>query len=122
MDLLKMLQDLVAKLSELQAQLADVPAALEAAKKLSYDEGFVAGVASVPVVVPGDKIFSQAELDAKIAEVVAPLEKKVSDLELVVAGMDQKVLDAVMAAKADLLAKIKDLELKEESDLELLFK
>lgn len=121
MDLLKILQDLVATINVLQAQLADVPAALEAAKKLSYDEGFAAGVASVPPPV-SDKIFSQEELDAKLAEAIEPLEKKIVELQVVVDGIDALVKLELAKQKEDLITKIRDLELKEMADIDDLFK
>lgn len=102
-DLLKMLQDLV-------AQLADVPAALEAAKKMSYDQGFADGVASVPVPPVSDKIYSQVELDKAVADAIAPLQIQIADLAAQVAGFDQKVLDAVALVKSDLLSKYQQLE------------
>lgn len=109
MDLLKLLQDLVAQLAALQAQLSDVPKALEDAKKLSYDEGFKAGVASVPVPV-SDKIYSQAELDKAVADAVAPMQVQIEDLKAQVATIDQKVLAGMAQMKADLLVKYKELE------------
>jgi hypothetical protein len=105
LDLLKMLQDLVTKLSELQAQLAEASFALEGAKKVSYDEGFQAGIASViiPVIPSSDKIYSEAELQAKIAEAVLPLQAQLD-------AMPKAIVDAVAAVKAELLMKYSDLE------------
>ena len=108
MDLLKLLQDLLASISVLQAQLADVPAALEAAKKASYDEGFAAGVASVPPPASSDKIYSQAELDIMLE----PLKAKVAELQAQVDQIPSLVDAAVKDAKAGFLASMKDIELK----------
>lgn len=117
MDLLALLQGLVAQLAALQTQLADVPAALEAAKKLSYDEGFAAGVASVPVVLPSDKIYSQDELDAKIQEALQPVQAELDSVKAQMVDMqvqiDQKIADAIAAFKADLLAKYQDQQVVE---------
>lgn len=105
--------------AELEAQAADFPAALEAereagrrerdadveaAKIAGYDEGFAAGVASVPV---SDKVFSQAEVDAMLAplnEQVLTMQGRIAELEGVVAGIDQKVSDAVALALSEFKA------------------
>lgn len=122
MDLLKLLQDLVAQLGALQAQLADAQAALDAAKKLSYDQGFADGVASLPPPPPAsDKIFSQAEADALVAAAVAPLQAQVADLQSKVDGIPKLVADAVAALKADLLSKYEAAQAA-ESQVELDFK
>ena len=65
MDLLKQLQDLI-------ALVASFPDQLVAEKKASYDEGFAAGAAAAGI----DKIYSQADLDAKVAEAVAAKEEE----------------------------------------------
>lgn len=108
MDLLKLLQDLVLNVAALQTQLADAEAALAAAKQLSYDEGFAAGVASVPPVEPGDKIYSQAELDAAVVaakeEVQAQLAVVQAELDALKLEVDSKIATAVAAMKAELLA------------------
>lgn len=108
MDLVALLNSLVANIAALQAQLADAQKAADDLAKLKYDEGFAAGVASVQ---PGDKIYSQAELDAKVAEVVAPLTLKVEEqaakivqLEALVAENDAKFV----AFKAELVAKLEN--------------
>jgi hypothetical protein len=68
-------------------------AKFEEGKKIGYDEGFAAGVASVPVSavveipVASDKIYSQVELDEKI--VIAKAEK--------LAEMKQKYQEAQAA-------------------------
>lgn len=124
MDLLKVLQDLVATIGALQTQLSDVPQALEAAKKASYDEGFVAGVASVPTApteptLPvSDKIYSQVECDAKILEAVSAVQAELdavkAELEVVKGSVDAKVSEAITAFKAEALEKVK----AEEKDIE----
>ncbi len=63
----------------------------EEGKKIGYDEGFAAGVASVPVgpggevPPPSDKIYSQVELDEKIAlakaEKYAELKQRYQDAQ-----------------------------------------
>ena len=117
MDILAQLQALVSLINELQAKLVDAEAALSESVKTAYDKGFADGVASVPPPVT-DKIFSQAEVDAMLAEAVAPLQKKIEDLEAVVASVDQKIADAIIAFKADLLVKVKDIEAIENAALE----
>lgn len=76
-------------------------AKFEEGKKVGYDEGFAAGVASVPVIPvgevppPSDKIYSQAELDEKIGEAkglyVVELEQKLD------AALQQEVIDLKQA-------------------------
>lgn len=120
MDLFALFAQLQATISALQSQLADTETAIAEAKKAAYDEGFAAGVASVPA---GDKLYSQEELDAAIAQAkveleaingdlmvqldgvkaqVVALEATVADLT---ASIETKVSEAMAAFKADLLAK-----------------
>lgn len=108
MDLLKLLQDLVSQLSALQTQLADVPAALEAAKKLSFDEGFAAGVASVPV---SDKVLSLAEAEAMVLMAVEPLQIQIAALQGQVDAIPQTVADAISALKKEIAAQIEAVEI-----------
>ncbi len=70
MDVLVLLQNLVANIAALQVQLQDAEAALVAEKLNSYNEGFAAGVASVPVGDP-EKKYSEAELQAIVQSEVA---------------------------------------------------
>lgn len=105
MDLVALLNSLVASIAALQAQLADAQKAADDLAKVKYDEGFAAGVASVVV---SDKIYSQAELDAKIAEAVAPLNAKIVELDVKVAELSAAVVaeaGKLVAYKAELLAK-----------------
>lgn len=99
--------DLLALLNGLVAQLADAQKAADDLAKAKFDEGFAAGVASVPV---SDKIFSQADVDA----LLAPLQAQITDLQAQVLALqgsiDQKVSDAVAAVKTDLLQKYQALE------------
>lgn len=117
MDFLKVLQDMIANIAALQLALQDAEATLALAKQASYDEGYAAGVASVPVIDPpptSDKIYSQAELDAAVATAVTVVQAKVDELQAQVDTfpgiIDAKVAEAMAAFKADLFAKYKDLE------------
>ena len=110
MDILAQLAALAALIGDLKGKLEDTQKALDEATKAAYDKGFAAGVASVIVPPPSDKIFSQKEADDLVAAAVEPLQKKVAELEALVAGIDQKVADGVALVKADLLAKYKELE------------
>lgn len=112
MDILAQLQALVGLITELQAKLVDAESALAESVKAAYDMGFTDGVASVPPVV-SEKIYTQEELDAKIQEALLPLQTKVEELEVVVAGLDQKVADGVAMVKAELLAKYNELQVAE---------
>ena len=108
MDLLKVLQDMIANIQALQTALADAEVAVAVEKQKSYDEGFAAGVASVPVD-DGATPFSQADLDAAVSAAVEPLNAQIADLsaQLQAAqnGLPAQIADAVAALKMDLLAK-----------------
>lgn len=106
MDLLQLLQDLIANLADLQAKLADAEASLAAAKQASFDEGFAAGVASVPV--SGDLKFSQADLDAAVAAAVGPLNDQIAAMQAQLDGVPGQIADAVSALKAELAQKYAD--------------
>jgi outer membrane murein-binding lipoprotein Lpp len=108
MDLIKLLNDLVASIEALKAQLADAQAAADALAKTKYDEGFAAGVASV------DKGFTQADLDAAVASAVAPLSEKIAALQSQIDGIPGQI----QAAKDEIKAKALELLKTEEADLE----
>lgn len=122
MDLAKLFSDFASALEALKQQLADAQAALDQAKKASYDQGFADGVASV---VPSDKVFSQAEVDAMKAGFqsmidglngqIDALNKQVMALQ---ASIDQAVADGVAKAKADVVLLLQGLEDAEKKDIE----
>lgn len=130
MDLFALFEQFKKVIADLQAQLVDVEAGVDAAKKAAYDAGFADGVASVPPPVPGDKIYSQEELDAAVAAAKVELQKQVDELSAKVAELEVKLadVDAVVAAKveeaikafkADLKAKYvaaQEAESKDEAD------
>jgi len=74
----KLLQDLIAKIQDLQKALVDVQAILTEEEKAAYDKGYALGkldgIASVviPVVDP-DLKFKQADLDKAVLEAVLAL-------------------------------------------------
>lgn len=82
--------DIVALLNELIAKLNDAQAAIVAEKKASYDEGFAAGVASVPPPVPADDVtpFAQADVDAAVMAALlatkAAIKAKLDEVEALV--------------------------------------
>lgn len=96
--------DLLSLLNGLVAQLADAQKAADDLAKAKFDEGFAAGVASVPP--PSDKIFSQAELDAAVAAAVAPVQAQLDGVVAELAGLKE----AFAAFKAAELEKVKALE------------
>lgn len=108
------LQQLLETLATLQQQAIDAKLLVDQA----YQKGFDDGVASV--AIPVDKIYSEEELQAKIAEAVAPLQKKIEELETLVAGVDQKIAEAIAAFKTDLLVKVKEVDAIEDAALEAL--
>lgn len=123
MDLLKLLQDLVANVAALQTQLADAEAGLAQAKQLSYEEGFAAGVASVGA----DKIYSQAEFDAAVMEMKAEMMAQIEgltqelavakgEIEALRAGVEAQVADAVAKIKAEIMPLVEALVAKDAEE------
>lgn len=98
---------------------------IEGEKKASYDKGFADGKASMGE--PGDKIYSQVEMDAAVSESNAKFEEmkasydemkpKFDELVLKVAemesGLQGKIDEAVAAFKVDLAKKYEDLQVAE---------
>ena len=121
LDILTQLAVLGALLNELGVKLADSQKALDEATKAAYDKGFADG-SKIVIVEPSDKIFSQKEADLLVLKAVEPLEKKIADLELLVAGIDGKIEDALVAFKADLLLKVAEIDAIEDKALAELLK
>ncbi len=111
MDLVTLLNNLIANINALQLQLADAQVSADALAKAKFDEGFAAGVASV---TGGG--FTQADIDAAVATAVAPLITQVAALQVQVDGIPAQILAAIEAFKVDALAKMK----AEEMNLELI--
>ncbi len=107
MNLLEQLTALVTLIADLQTKLADAQAAADELAKAKYDEGFAAGVASVSG--NADKIYSQAELDAKIAEAMLPVQEQVAALQAQVDGFPQMLADKMAEFKAELSAKYQEM-------------
>lgn len=116
MNVIELLNGLVAQIQGLQQALVDAQAAVELVRKEAYDKGFADGVASVPV--SGDKIYSQADLDKAVADAVGPLNEKIVALQAQVDGIPGQIDAAVAQAKVDIKAQIKTLLQAEEADLE----
>lgn len=139
-------EQILAVIAELQKQVVELQAAKDqeiallkeehaAALVVKYDEGFAAGVKSVQE--GQEKIYSQAELDEKLAlkesEVknlflpqIAELEGKVAELVsakeeiqnkflALEAGIPVMVADAVKAAKLEVIAKIEEVKKDDEA-------
>lgn len=137
---MSMLSDLLIevsnKLAEVEAQLGDIPAALEAAKESGrrerdqeftdmvaakdleksdfgfseYARGFVDGGNGQG---SGDKIYSQVEVDAMLAplnESVLALQGRIAELEGIVASVDQRIVDAVAAKVAEMNQRIDEMQ------------
>jgi len=83
--------DIVGKLQELAAIVESAKADAEVFAKAKYDEGFAAGVAASG----GDKIYSQAELDAalstKAAEVKAAIKAKYDEAQAAETALEASV-------------------------------
>lgn len=120
MDIVQLLQNLAAQITELQAKfaeaqnkLADVQALLDSeklasfneGKSVGYEEGFAAGQAASG----NGKLYSQEEADALVANAVAPLQEQINVLQGQVDAMPQKIADAVAIAKAELKAQVEAL-------------
>lgn len=84
-------------LAQLLLQVEALQASLDVEVKAAHDAGFSEGVASVVV---GEKIYSQAEVDA----LIIPLNAKIIELEVIASGVDVKIAGEVLKLKADLLA------------------
>lgn len=94
--------DLLALLNDLVLKLADVQKAADDLSKAKYDEGFAAGVASVV----SDKIYSQADVDAMVAEAVSKLQSQLDAVSDELAALKL----AFAAFKSQELEKVKTLE------------
>jgi flagellar biosynthesis/type III secretory pathway protein FliH len=143
MDIIALLQALSQTIAELQQKLSDAQAASEEIKAVYFEQGKLAGIEEGKVLGfadgkvagydegyakgledgkaqggNGDKIYSQEELDQKIAEVVAPLNEKISSMEVelqsVKDSIPQAVADGIAAFKSEL--KVKFAELKSVED------
>ena len=107
MDVLVLIQELVAKLADAQNQI-------ELIKKEAYDMGFAAGQAAGGA---GDKVFTQADVEQMVADALAPLKLEIEALKMEIEKLkmegDEKVLAAVNAFKTDLLAKYEEMQVIE---------
>ena len=118
MDLQAILEAIEGLKSQIITLQEEAEAKLAQVAKEEFDKGFAAGVASV--TGNGDKIYSQAELDAKVSEevmkavepVAAELEASKSqimaltaELEALKAGLPVQLEEAKKAIKAEILAK-----------------
>ncbi len=113
MDVLDLVNELVIPIADLQAKLANIPAAIEETKKISYDAGYADGVASVPQApkvdtTPSiDGTYTKEQVDQLIADAIAALPADVTPFS-------QEDMDAV---KAELeLAKIELAQVKSDDE------
>jgi hypothetical protein len=120
------LTTILALLEQVKVQVEELKVAQEAelaaVAKAKYDEGFAAGVSSV---TGGDKIYSQAECDAKVVEAVAlavaPLQTELDAVKVelealkadVAAQMEAVKVAAKEEAKAEILAKVQEQQASE---------
>lgn len=108
MDLITLFNMLQQTIADLQAKLMDAQAALDLEKKASYEKGFADGVASVPVQPISDKIYSQAEFDAKLSEGLAALQMELdgvkAQFESLKGSVDAQIKSAVDAKLGELKA------------------
>jgi SMC interacting uncharacterized protein involved in chromosome segregation len=144
MDLLALLNNLVATINELNTKLVDAQAAADQLAQVKFQEGadsknaeIEALKAEIEALKAGgaEKKFSQSEVDAFVLEATAPLQVKVDELGLKVNELDQKLAEfdaqkaveieaavsgAKVSLKAELLAKYKEAQAK-ESEVESIF-
>lgn len=109
MDLQQLLQETTAhivalkeKCAEVETKLADAAVAADELAKAKFDEGFKAGIESV--AAPTDKVYTQADLDAKIAEALAPVQAELEAVKAELAAVKAEVeakIDAALAADAE---------------------
>lgn len=110
------------KLAALIALLTSIPelmsmyeSELASEKEISRSEGFSAGVASVSN--PGDKVFSQEDVDAMLNPIKDELVTVKAELEVVKSESEVKIADAVVSAKKELLEGIEgDLQAAQDSE------
>lgn len=107
MDLIKLLQDLVASIDALKLQLVDAQAAAQA----NYDKGFADGKASV------SGGFSQADLDAAVKAAVDPLNAQIAAMQLQLDGVQGQIDSAVSQAKEGVKSAVSALVDAEDADL-----
>ena len=114
MDLLKTLSEIVANVELVKVQLDQ---AKQEAELL---------VSQQP---QNDKLYSQAELEAKIQEAIAPLQTQVSQLQIEIESIPAKIelakIDAVAQFKSEFLEKYKaaqEQELQIENSIQELLK
>lgn len=94
-----MVQDKLEKIKALTEEvIVELPEEIKAEKAASFAEGAAS--------VGSDKIYSQADLDAKVAEAVAAkeeeLQKKISDLESLLASEKELSAKYLAAIKAEI--------------------
>lgn len=140
-NLRQLIAELTAIIDNLEAQLGDVPAALEKVRVEGFDagkmegdaegyaRGYAEGAASVQCPVPDeDRKFTQGDLDAAVEQVRAALTQEMEGLRLAIIDLqdqlaaarrdtDAKILEAVTGAlaafKAELKAKYAEAQAKE---------
>jgi chromosome segregation ATPase len=104
-------------LGDAMSRAGDIDAKLEEFKKECYDAGFLEGVKSVAV---DEKIFSQKDLDEKMA----PLNEEIAKLKLEIEGVPAKIeaskVEALESFKAEFSAKYAEAQ-KAEGEVEKLF-
>lgn len=115
MDVLDLVNELVIPIADLQAKLANIPAAIEETKKLSYDAGFEAGVSSVPSApkvdtTPSiDGTYTKEQVDQLIADAIAALPADVTPFS-------QEDMDAVKAELDSVKIELAQVKSDDESD------
>lgn len=135
MDLVALLNGLIANITALQLQLVDSQVAAQALADSKYAEGvssrdlevegLKAKIAELEAAIPNGKSYSQEELDAAVAAAVGPLSEQIASLQaqidVVPSVIEMKVSEAVLAFKADLKAKY-ELQQVAETEGEVGFK
>jgi len=99
--LLQFLNNLQGTIQELQAKLANA----QAEAQNLYNKGFADGVASVPVAPVNDKLYSQVEMDAALADLKSQLASMQAQIDELKLAQDTAVNNAVSALKSSLAEK-----------------
>lgn len=102
---------IVAAQEEVQ-KLVELLALIESEKQAAYDEGYAKGMADAS---GSDKLYSQAELDAKIQDAILPLQEQINVLNSQVVDVEAVKAEAKAELKAELKAKYEEQQVAESS-------
>lgn len=91
-------------------KLVELLALIESEKQAACDEGYASGMAASS---GSDKLYSQAELDAKIQDAILPLQEEINILKSQSIDVEAVIFEAKSELKAELLAKYEEQQVAE---------